>query len=330
MFLWRHKGKDVSNLIEAATLSGETTQAARTLEFTLACNPQDDYLPSIDIECGQTIYMYHKDDTTEQEKEVFRGIVFYRERDTSSMVMRFTAYDYLIYLNKSKTTKKFKGILAENAVRQVCNELGVVPGDIASTGVYVDFIADSKSGMEIIKEAMGYAAATLGKKYIPIMREGVMDVIEKGRLVEGYTADDNINIEKTTYSESIEDVVNQVLIVDKDGNHQGYVKNDEDIKKYSLLQDVYKVDDKQNTQTQAKALLKSKKNECSLSGIGEILCKTGYAIIVQNEQLKGKFYIKSDRHNITNGVHTMELQIEFMELAGGDTANGADGKSDGK
>lgn len=328
MFIWKHKGEDISNLIESATLSGDTSQAARVMEFTIACNPQDEYLPKIDLECGQTVYMYQKDDTSGEESEIFRGIVFYRERDTSSMVMRVTAYDYLIYLNKSKTTKKFKGILAENAVRQVCNELGIIPGNIVDTGIYVDFIADSKSGMEIIKAAMGYAAAALGKKYIPVMREGVMDIVEKGHLVESYTADDNINIEKTTYSESIEDMVNQVLIVDKDGNQQGHVKNDEDIKKYFLLQDVYKADDKQNTQTQAKALLKGKHNECSLSGIGEIHCKTGYAVIVNNEQLQGKFYIKSDSHSIAGDVHTMNLQLEFMEMLGGGT-NGA-GKTDGK
>ena len=43
----------------------------------------------------------------------------------------------------------------------------------------------------------------------------------------------------------------------------------------------------------AKAKLVRQKEESSLKGLGYIQCITGYAIEVQEEQLKGKFYIKS-------------------------------------
>ena len=54
------------------------------------------------------------------------------------------------------------------------------------------------------------------------------------------------------------------------------------------------------------------KDESSLKGLGYIQCITGYAIMAQEEQLKGKFYIKSDTHTFENGQHTMDLTLEYM------------------
>ena len=147
------------------------------------------------------------------------------------------------------------------------------------------------------------------------MSEGLLYIVEKGALVENYKATVDKNIEHTMYSESIEEMVNQVLITDNDGNSAGYVANYEDAKNYGMIQDVYKIDDKQDTQTQARALLKGVSNVCSLSGIGEVRCITGYSIIVEDEQLQGKFYIKADRHSISNNVHQMELELEYMGAA---------------
>ena len=62
----------------------------------------------------------------------------------------------------------------------------------------------------------------------------------------------------------------------------------------------------------AKAKLKQVKNESSLKGTGNIQCIAGYCITVQEEQLKGKFFIKSDTHDFENGKHTMSLTLEYI------------------
>ena len=62
----------------------------------------------------------------------------------------------------------------------------------------------------------------------------------------------------------------------------------------------------------AKAKLKRMRNESSLKGLGHIQCITGYSIEVQEEQLKGIFYIKSDTHTFEEGMHTMSLTLEYI------------------
>jgi hypothetical protein len=109
-------------------------------------------------------------------------------------------------------------------------------------------------------------------------------------------------------------MINTIMIVDSNGAVVNTINNDSDLAAYGKLQDVYKVDPKQDTQTAAKGLLKTVSFKSSLSGIGNIQCITGYAITVQEEQLKGKFTILSDRHSIANNVHTMELTLEFLAV----------------
>ncbi|MBQ5732412.1 MAG: hypothetical protein IIV59_04605, partial [Selenomonadaceae bacterium] len=39
----------------------------------------------------------------------------------------------------------------------------------------------------------------------------------------------------------------------------------------------------------------------------------GYSIQVQEEQLKGNFFIKADTHEFSGGVHTMNLTLEYLD-----------------
>lgn len=304
-----HKGKDITELVLRAEWSGSRLQAARKLSFTYALSKADVYLPKLDIQCGETVYAFDNDGV-----EIFRGIVFCRERSTDALTMQITAYDYLIYLNKSKTTKKFADILAEDVARQICNEFGVVPGDIVETGVKVSFIADAKTGYEIIMTAYTEAAKTTEGVYMPMMNCGVLDVVEKGTLIEDYTLHAAVNAWGSTYKESIENMVNQVLIVDEQGNRLEYVKNDGWIKSYSMIQDVYKVDPNKNTQEAANKMLRGLARTGSISGIGNYDCTAGYSLMIADENFKGQFWIKEDSHSFSDGQHTMKMELEFENL----------------
>ena len=67
---------------------------------------------------------------------------------------------------------------------------------------------------------MAYTEASkkTGEKYHPVMNNDQLDVILKGTLIEGYIADSSSNMTQSTYKESIENMVNQVMITDQQGN----------------------------------------------------------------------------------------------------------------
>lgn len=316
----RNNTEDITEYILSSTWSGDKTQAARKIDFSIAYNLKDKNFKNLNIVLGDLITVYYVDekankiaDTAYQALEIFRGRIFFRQRTTNENTMTFIAYDNLIYMAKSKLRKKFSNMTIDDVIKQVCNELGVLVGEITPIGVNVDFIADAMTGTEIIKKAFDLAYAANQKHYHCYMKEDKLYVVEENEIVENYVASDYVNVQYSSHSESIEEMINVVKIVDEAGNEVGYVQNEADKTTYGMLQDIYKIDKKQDTQSAAKALLKTVKYESSISVLGNIQCITGYAITVQEEQLKGKFAIIQDTHKFENNTHIMDLNLKFLE-----------------
>lgn len=321
MFTFKYKSrlsgeiKDISDYITTCSWSGDTDQAARKTDFTIAYNTKDKTFVNQNIIVGDTFLIYWTDDDTlgAQAIEIFSGIIFTRNRNTANFTMEFTAYDRLIYLAKSKTTRKFSNITVESVIEQVANDNGIAVGNVCSIGVYVDFIADNMSYTEILKKAFALAYAQTGKQYHFYLHQDKLYVVDHAETIENYMASDSVNVQNSQHSESIEDMINTVMIVDSNGAEVGRVSNDSDLSAYGKIQSVYKVDKKQDTQSAAKAMLKTVAFKSSLSAVGNVQCISGYAVTVQEEQLKGIFSIKSDRHSISNGQHNMELDLIFLK-----------------
>lgn len=309
-------GNDISSYVISYNWSGDISQAGRKLDFSIAYNTKDPYLTNLNIIVGDMIQLYWTDETDIKATpiEIFKGVVFMRQRNSASFTFEFTAYDQLIYLAKSKTTRKFTNILVEDVIKQVCNEMNVSVGSICSIGIAVNFIADDMSYTEIIKKAFDMAYWQNKKLYHMYMNQGKLYVIERSTTIENYTASDLTNVESTNHSESIEDMINTIMIVDNNGAEAGRVSNSSDLSAYGKLQGVYKIDKKQDTQTAAKAMLKTVAFKSSLTGVGNIQCITGYSIIIKESQLQGRFAIRSDRHSFSNNVHSMDLELEFLEV----------------
>ncbi len=301
--------KDITHLLTSCTWSGSRLNVARKLEYSFVQDDRDANIPVIDVDNGYTCYGYDDADNL-----VFEGNIYSIERDRAKSSVSITAFDHLYVLAKSKTTRKFDNITPEDITRQVCAELGVLVGDIAETGTAVSFIANAKTGYQIIQGAYTEAAKVTEKKYHPVMNGAKLDVIEKGTLIEGYTADSVVNMEDSVYKESIENLIDQILVVDEEGNRVDHVRNDEHIKKYSMFQDVYKQDPNKDTQTEAKAMLKKPERSGHITALGDYRVKSSYSITVKDSLFKGQFWVKADTHTFVDGKHEMKLELEFENL----------------
>ena len=308
----KHGGTDISNLVTRVTWSGNRLQAARKLEFTYLFEPRDSNIPVHIINLGETVQGYSSIiDTT----PVFQGNVYNIERDTNSSVITVTAYDNLFILSKSKTTKKYTDMTAEDITRSVCAEMGILVGNLATTGQKITLIAQEKTGYQIIMMAYTQASKKTGKKYHPVMNVDKLDVIEKGTLIE-FTASQYVNEENSTYKESIENMVNRVMITDEQGNFIGYQGDEDWMKKYSMIQSVYKKSPNRNTDEEVKAMLKGVERSGTIELLGDYAVKSSYSIKIDDliTNLTGQFYVKSDSHEFENGIHTMRLEIEFENM----------------
>lgn len=304
-------GKDISELVESITWSGDTKQVARSIKFTIAKNKKDKHFPNVVINEGEEIIM--QDDTG---KPIFGGIIFDIDKSASTKVVSYLAYDLLFYINNSVVYKIFDGT-PETIVPEICMELGVSCGAMAATGVNVSMPCFGATAYDAIMMAYTAAARKNGNKYIPLMTEiNKVTVIEKGQLCGGVMTGD-YNLIGATFKSTLQNLVNRVLIVDKNNNIVQTIEDTESIQKYGLVQKILKQNDGEDVTTDAQKMLVTTEASATVSGVpNDFRAIAGYSIIVQETDtgLYGQFYIESDTHTFSNGKAQMDLVLAFENL----------------
>lgn len=302
-------------LIGSYTWSGSRLQVARQLSFSYVQDDRDKLVPNIPIENGYTIYGYNEED---MENPIFVGNVYEVEKDRQSSRVSILARDHLFVLSRSQATRKYEDALPEEIAAGLCGEMGVKVGEMAKTGTPVSFIANNKTGYQIIMQAYAEASKKTGKKYHPMMNGTKLDIIEKGTLIKDFVADAQKNMTESKYKESISEIINQIAVVDEEGNPVEVIKEDEQIQKYSVFQGTYKVDPNKDTQAAVKKLMKKPDRSGTITVLGDYRVKSSYSIEIKDSLFRGQFWIKSDTHNFVDGKHEMRLELEFENLMDGE------------
>jgi len=310
---------DVTPLLISCTWSGSRTQAARRLQFTFVQDDRDPRIPAVDVECGYTVVGGDDDGNI-----VFRGNVYNVERDRAAGTVKVLAYDNMFILSRSKLYRKYTDARPENIAAEVCEALGVKVGSLAQTGTPVSFIANGRTGYQIIMAAYTEAKKKTGTIYCALMNGDALDVVEAGELC-GVTLNAAANMTGSEYHESIENLINAVQITDEAGNVGELVADDASIEKYSLFLETLRTQTNKDMRAEALAILDKNKVERSgvVSAIGDYLAVSGKSLVVKDSLFTGKFFIESDTHTFSDGVHEMRLNLSFealmleIELPGG-------------
>lgn len=305
-------GKDISQLIEKITWSGDTSQVSRKINFTIAQNKKDTLFPNVSIDIGDEIIMQDN-----EGNNIFGGIIFDADKKGSSKTVSYRAYDLLFYVNQSDVNMVFSGT-PESIVTQICQKLDIPCGELAPTnGVVVKSPCFGKKAYKAIMMAYTVAARKNGTKYIPLIKNiNQLCVIEKGTLC-GAVMTGDYNLIDTEYKSTLQNLVNRVIITNSKGNQIKVIEDAESIQKYGLVQKVMKQSDKEDISAEAQKALVSVENSGSVSGVpNDFRAVSGYSIIVRDEVsgLYGQFYIESDTHTFTNGKAQMDLTLAFENL----------------
>ena len=85
-------GKQLAEVIEKVTWSGDSKQVARKLVFTVANKDSDRFLPKVNINEGDQVQFL------EDGKLLFSGPVFDIEKSGSGNVVTYTAFDLMFYV----------------------------------------------------------------------------------------------------------------------------------------------------------------------------------------------------------------------------------------
>ena len=296
---------DISTYITSVNWSGSSEQVSRTLSYNVANNPLDKDLKSPSIALGDIITFY------DGGKRRYIGIATGKEKKTELGEVTVESKDFLHYLIRDKYSGTFKNTTAEKITQRVCGSVGVGTKDLVKTGIHIKkMLAENDSIYNIIVKAYNKASVKQKKYYMPYMKGTKLSVKEKWKSsgVELY-----LDIENASYSENSDSMVNQVVIYNDKGKKIGVVKDQQSINRYGRYQEIYTKEKGVNSKTAAMKLFQGKTKEASVRAIGDIRAVAGTSIKIKDKTtgLVGTYYITSDSHTWENGIHMMDLTIQF-------------------
>jgi hypothetical protein len=301
--------QDISPMLKTVTSSRDKSQVARKFDVTYAYPINDKNQPRFQVGLGT--YISIKLD----QKEIFRGWVIYRSLNSESEEMSFTAYDCLYYLTKSKVTKNFKSLESEYCVENIAKELNMPYNIIPTTGIKITRLITGEPAYQAIMEIYSEVSKQNKKQYIPYAELDMLSIMEKGQIIDGMRLAPEENMQGSTYTDSLDDMVNKVLVYDSSGNYIGEVSNDADVKDFGIFQDNYQKEDNVDWKTGANNCLKPFTNEFTVDVLGNWKYQTGYAITVQipyiDKYQNTVVYIDADTHtwNLEEGLYTCQLTL---------------------
>ena len=308
IFIVAAERQDISELVKDVTWSGSRTGVARKLEVNFTQDERDPQWCVVDFDNGYTVIGFDDNGV-----EFFQGNIYRYKRSRAESNVYFMCFDHLHVMKASKMTKEYTNALPEDITRELCQQLGVYAGDIAETGVPVSFVANNKTGYQIIMMAYTEAHKKNDKLYQPIMNGNKLNIVEKGSLIEDFVLDSRVNMINSEYEESIEKLINQVVLLDEQGNITGYERKDDLIEKYSMFQTTIKTDPNKDMKKEIEAIFKDNKVERSghITALGDYRAISSYSVQVTDGLFNGKFYIAQDTHIFREGQHEMKLELEF-------------------
>lgn len=316
--LWLAKGSKFTRL---TPITGDiqwrsnTDELGDELTFPIAVG---DGLPKNPLDVGDMVILRNKE-------ELFRGIIVDEDRSDRASV-GYTAFDFAFYLNKSTATYQFKKMRADKCINKILNDFDINIGSIPTMRTNIDKIYNNKKVSDIIQEILDKVKRKTGTKYDMEMRANKLFIEKRGSrkiksLIDlyGKTYDATEFISSASRKRSIQDMTNVIQVVGEDDKVVHTERDNKMINKYGRLQDAVTLeqDEKRSAKKVAKAELKELSKvseETSIELLGDNNVRAN-RILEVNEPItgiKGDYLITSATHNISDGIYTMQLDLEGM------------------
>jgi hypothetical protein len=303
---------DITQLVQTVTWSGDYQQCARTLSFDIASSYIDKNIPAVICELGNGVTLLRENRT------LFEGFVLERSKDTGNSLINISCYDRGIYLKRNEATYKFKSTTPEAIAKRICVDFDIPVGSIITTGIKITRNFIGISLYKIIQTAYTLAAEQTGKQYMIRFSGSKLNVIEKAVTDETLIIEGGSNLMSASTSESISNMINQVVIYNSKDVLVRTLKNVEDIKSYGLMQSYLKQPDKEDITQKAKKLLADNRviQKIVINNLGNIANITGGTVVVREPHtgIYGLFYIDSDIHTWKLGQYYNKLTVNFKNI----------------
>lgn len=303
---------DITSYVGNLSWNNSISELATTMNFE---TPKTDakyitnliYVPK----CGDIVRMA-------TDKEVFRGVVISVD-DGDKNINKYTAVDMGWYMNKTSQTYQFKNITADEAIRQICDDLSIPVNILTELTTVINQIYFDKTISDVLKDILEKCN---GNIFYDMTPEGLR-VYRLGHFVANPTFTIAKNIKtvssadirgNVSHSSSIEEMKNSVKITSQQDNvytEISVLQDRDSISKYGFLQEIIQIDpEKEDANVIASETL-SEKNKVGETYSFEIIenlssyTRAGEVIRIDDFD----YLIESTSHSISQGRHYNKLDL---------------------
>ena len=301
------KGITYTGIFEKVEWSGSIRTSTRTLEVTYLKNKAK-------FELGQEI------EFLVDNKKIFVGKIFKLSQNTSEETNTLIAYDNAIMLNKNNFIENFYNLEPSSIAKNILGQLKIEVGELPIDKTKCTYPAIDRSGYEIILMAYKLQSAKDKKIYSIISENNKISVVEQGILIPNLVLNSSINVREATYSESIEEMVNKVILYETAEGESKVIavkENSEEIKNFGVFQRVQEQDKNNEVYLQVNSILKGVQESSDLTTDGNIYLMSGYSIplkIKTISKLNLTFLIENDRHIWTGNDYYTQISLAFENV----------------
>lgn len=270
------KRYDLTSVVKGdIQLSSDIDNITAQMDFELAYNYREG-LPFHPIDLDKGAYFVELYD--EAEILIFQGII--PKMSVNSKNPKFTAYDPGFYISRISEIFQFDNLKADECVKKMLNEFDMPVGTLENCEVKIDEYFYKESIAEIIKKIVEIIKEDTGENWYFYFEDNAFHFCKRNSdkyldgqvkpkkyeiLINGSYINIFNFIKDPSYTTSFENMKNSIIVVDGDEEKMKKVdtaKDEENIKKYGLLQYVVKQEKNNQDKSAKKSRSKSgsKKN----------------------------------------------------------------------
>lgn len=301
----------VNQFVRGLTWSGDKAQASRQLSFDLLTD-----VPRRPLSVRNGDHVELLDDAGSCK---FFGMVVQARQKAGSPTVSVVAYDRGIYLANNDGTYKFRGIDPADAVAQLCRDYAIPYGRLDRAGVAVSRIFAGVSLWQIINTLYTKAGEQTGKRYMARFVGRELQAVERTVQPTSLVIRPGSNLLDATTTRSIINMRNSVAIYDTDGNQLRVMEDQDAVALYGLMQRHITQQDGADATAEAQGILddNGETQTINVAALGNMDVITGNTVVVHQADtgLQGVFWVDSDTHQWSKGLHTMQLTLNLKNMA---------------
>ncbi len=301
---------DITNAIGEIKITASTDAPSKILTTTIFTERVDRANNTFRLGQGSTVCVYLKYKEDSSFKEIYRGSVVSLSSDKSG-ISEIIVKDALFNLSKNKISRNMINVDVYSTIKSLVKEHRCDYGYVSEKlkGVKVTRYFRDTDVVSVIQTLLTLAEKKTKTKFELECRVNKISVQNRGYDLNVEYNCKNLSDLKQSYNS--ENIVNSIVVYDKNGNIMTIKDNKGLIKYYNrLARD-------SGTDENKPSLVESMEKEISISGIGNWNCQCGGKIRL-SESLNApiaNFYIDKVEHHFYGGLHETTMELNFLNMS---------------